>query len=71
MPALARSEKVTVDFTGVGGATQSFVHALISEPLRTYGPDVLDKLYFKHCNPAIQQVITIVTEYMQEADSAT
>lgn len=66
-PALARGEEVAVDFSGITGATQSFIHALISEPLREYGSDVLDKIQFKNCDVAIQKIITIVTDYMQES----
>ncbi|MDP1690038.1 MAG: STAS-like domain-containing protein [bacterium] len=67
-PILARGEKVTIDFSGVSGATQSFIHALISELFRIHGSEVLSFISFKNCNPAIQKVITIVTEYMQEAE---
>jgi len=67
-PVLARGEKITIDFSGVSGATQSFVHALISELFRIHGSEVLSLVSFKNCNPTIQKVITIVTEYMQEAE---
>lgn len=67
-PALARGESVALDFSGIEGATQSFIHALISELFREHGSVVLDRLQFKDCNQFIQQVITIVTEYMQEAE---
>ena len=66
LPALERSEPVTIDFSGITGATQSFIHALISEPLRRYGSDALDRIRFKDCNETVQKVIIIVTEYMQE-----
>lgn len=66
LPALAAGDDVAIDFTGVTGATQSFVHALISEPMRRYGNDALDKMAFKGCNETIRQIITIVVEYMQE-----
>lgn len=61
-------EQVIVDFSGVEGATQSFVHALISEVLRQVGSDVLDKMLFKGCNDSIQKIISIVVDYMQESD---
>lgn len=66
-PALARGESVVIDFEGVTGATQSFIHALISEPFRQYGRDFLGKVAFKGCNETIKKIITIVTEYLQEA----
>lgn len=67
-PAIADGGSVILDFAGVEGATQSFIHALISELFRTYGSDVLERIRFKDCNPTIQQVVIIVTEYMQEAE---
>jgi len=33
LPALERREEVIIDFDGVNGATQSFIHALISDPI--------------------------------------
>lgn len=65
-PALSRGESVTLDFTGVDAATQSFVHALISEVLRENGIDVLDRLEFKSCNTKVRKIIEIVVDYMQE-----
>lgn len=66
MPALERNEQVVLDFEKVDATTQSFIHALISEVLRVYGSDVLDKLIFKSCNKNIKEIIKIVIEYMQE-----
>ncbi|MBI4088881.1 STAS-like domain-containing protein [Candidatus Kaiserbacteria bacterium] len=68
MPALEKGEAVILDFGNVKGATQSFVHSLISEPFRKYGSKTLDLIQFKDCNEFIKQIITIVTEYMQEAE---
>ena len=67
IPVLNREEKVTLDFEHVSGATQSFVHALISDLFRIYGSDILDRVSFKNCNETVQKVITIVSEYMQES----
>jgi hypothetical protein len=68
MPTLKKGEIVVLDFDGVTGATQSFVHALISEPFRKYGDKMLELIRFKDCNDTIKEIITIVTEYMQEAE---
>lgn len=68
MPALAHGDKIIIDFTDVSGATQSFVHALISDALRKYGSDVLERITFRNCNDTIRVIITIVTEYMQESN---
>jgi hypothetical protein len=68
LPAIEGGEKVILDFNEVGSATQSFIHALISDLLRRYGGDVLDVLFFKNCNEEVQKIISIVIEYMQESE---
>lgn len=67
-PALSNGSNITLDFSGVDGVTQSFVHALISELIRNFGPGVLDRIDFKDCNLAVQNIILIVSDYMQESD---
>lgn len=66
IPALDKNEEVTLDFDRVDAATQSFIHALISDVLRKYGNDALDRVAFKSCNETVQKIINIVVEYMQE-----
>lgn len=66
VPALERKEAVVLDFEQVGATTQSFIHALISDLLRKYGSDVLDRIEFKSCNETVKKIITIVVDYMQE-----
>ena len=66
IPALERKEDVVLDFEGVEAATQSFVHALISDLLRKHGSEVLDHIEFKSCNETVKKIITIVVDYMQE-----
>lgn len=66
LPALGRNEDVVLDFGGVDAVTQSFIHALISDLLRKYGSDVLDRIEFKACNDTVKKIITIVVDYMQE-----
>lgn len=68
VPALDRNEEVVLDFEGIDGTTQSFIHALISDIVRKYGNDVLDKIYFKNCGNTVQKIISIVTDYIQEAE---
>jgi F0F1-type ATP synthase membrane subunit a len=65
-PALNRKEKVTIDFRNVSSATQSFIHALISEVIRVYGIDILEEISFQNCNSRIQTIIEIVVEYVQD-----
>ena len=66
IPALENSEEVILNFEKVDAATQSFIHALISDLLRNYGNAVLDRITFKSCNETIKKIINIVVDYMQE-----
>lgn len=66
-PALDDNQEVALDFEGIDGTTQSFIHALISDLVRKYGSDVLDKIYFKSCSKIVQKIINIVVGYVQEA----
>ena len=67
-PYLEKNEEVTLDFKDVDSATQSFIHALISEIIRSYGVEILDKIFFKNCSDTIKKIINLVTDYMQERD---
>ena len=64
-PALEKNKNLILDFEGVESTTQSFIHALISEIIREFGSEALDKISFKSCNKNVQKVINIVVEYMQ------
>ena len=55
---------VVLDFEGVDSATQSFVHAMISDIIRDGN---LDKLSFKNCSETVKKIIILVTDYMQES----
>lgn len=68
-PAFEKNEPVIIDFADVESATQSFIHALISEPIRRYGGGVLDNITFKNCNENVRKMIMIVSDYMQESES--
>jgi len=67
MPELSRGGEVVMDFDGVNGATQSFVHALLSDPIRQFRDMAYDNLYYKNANPDVQKIISIVYRYMQES----
>lgn len=67
IPKLTEGEDVILDFSGVSGTTQSFIHALISEPIRLFGNEALDKIQYKNCSDVVQEVIKTVYEYMQES----
>lgn len=67
LPCLKKKEDITIDFEGVTGATQSFIHALLADPIRKYPEIVFDKINFKNCTDNVKVVIEIVEEYMQES----
>lgn len=66
IPSLERKDKVIIDFKKVKSATQSFMHALISDVIRKKGAGALNNIYFKNCNDVIKKIIEMVTEYMQD-----
>lgn len=66
-PTLATGQQVTLDFTGVRVATQSFVHALVSEVLRQSGESVLARITFKGCSKAVRGIIETVVQYSLES----
>ncbi len=68
VPALEKGDDIFLDFGGIIGVTQSFVHALISDLFRKFGADVLDKVSFKNCNDKVKSVIATVSNYMQAAE---
>jgi len=67
IPVLEKGRDIILDFSKVEAATQSFIHALISDLIRKYGNDVLGRIEFKSCNETVQKIIMIVTDYMQES----
>lgn len=67
MPMLAKGREIVIDFTGVTGATQSFIHALVSDPIREFKEMAFDKLVYKNANNDIREIILIVYRYMQES----
>lgn len=66
-PSLSRNHKVAIDFDEVTLTTQSFVHALISKPVRDLGERSLDLLLFKNCSALVQGLIETVVQYSLEA----
>jgi hypothetical protein len=63
LPALQKGESVVLDFSGVEHITQSFVHALVGEPLKKYGEAVLDSIEFRNCSAQVRTVIELVVDY--------
>jgi hypothetical protein len=68
MPALENNQEITLDFEKVESATQSFIHSLISDALRKYKDEALNRIAFKSCNDAVKQMVKIVVDYMQDAE---
>lgn len=66
-PAITESKEIEFDFSQVEDATQSFIHAMLSEPIRETEGEILDNLYFSNCNETIKQIINMVVDYMTEA----
>ncbi len=66
LPNLLEGKKVILNFAGVSSATQSFIHALISDLIRKYDADLFDTLIFKNCSDTVKEIINIVVDYMLE-----
>lgn len=70
-PALEAGEDIILDFADVELATQSFIHALISDLIRSDELDALERLRFKNCSGDVRAVIEIVVDYSQEDIAAS
>lgn len=68
IPTLSNKENIILNFKDVNSATQSFIHALLSDVIRKFSIDILEKIEFKNCNDVLKRIIRIVTDYMQEID---
>jgi hypothetical protein len=62
----SHGERVVLDFSGITLATQSFIHALISGPLRSEREAFLDKVEFRGCDAAVKGIIETVVQYSLE-----
>jgi len=67
MPNLSKGNEIVIDFSGMTGATQSFIHALISDPIRQFNDRAFDAISYKNTNSDIREIISIVYRYMQES----
>jgi hypothetical protein len=65
VPALEAGDNIVFDFIKVDSITQSFCHALLSDLIRNFGIDVLDRISFANCTEEVRGIIEIVSEYMQ------
>jgi hypothetical protein len=73
-PALRAGEVVEIDFANAQIVTQSFIHALLAEPICRFGEKALDLLVFKNCSDQVKQIIRTVIEYtfmaIEEGDAS-
>ena len=67
IPNLFKDNVVEIDFVGVSGVTQSFIHALIAEPIRKFKNKALEKLFYRNCMDNVKEIIKTVYEYLQES----
>ncbi len=67
LPAVQNASRCTIDFSKVELATQSFVHALLSEVFRSQGDPAVDFLEFKGCSDAVRTVVETVAHYSLQA----
>lgn len=63
LPVLEAGGTVVLDFKAVSYATQSYIHALIGEPLKKYQDQALARLEFKNCSPQLKSLISLVVDY--------
>lgn len=56
-----------IDFSQVELATQSFIHALLSEVFRLCGQDAVELIEFAGCNPGVRAVVETVAQYSLHA----
>jgi hypothetical protein len=63
MPALARGERVTLEFGHVAESTQPFVDILLGEALRQHGEAVLERLEFRNCSPQLQALVELAVNH--------
>jgi len=70
-PSLERGQSLILDFGNVEFATQSFIHALISDAIRRYKDEIFDRITFANCTDEVQQIVLTVFEYTIDASEAS
>ncbi|MFO0607047.1 MAG: DUF4325 domain-containing protein [Polyangiales bacterium] len=67
LPALREGKRLVLSFHGVALTTQSFLHALLAEPLRELGPEASPtRLLYARCSDQVREVIRLVVGYVLE-----
>lgn len=68
LPALRAGKSLILSFRGVALTTQSFIHALLAEPLSELGVNAgLERLIYARCSDQVREVIRLVVGYVLEA----
>lgn len=67
IPCLKKNEEIILDFDGITSATQSFIHALLSQPIRDFRDIAYDNICYDNTSDAVREAISIVYRYMQES----
>ena len=67
LPTVGRRERVTLDFSTVTMATQSFIHALLAEVVHSHGQEGLDCIELQGCSSQVKEVIKTVATYSHRA----
>jgi len=49
--------EIVLNFTGVRNANSSFINALVAGFVEQHGPQVLDRLVFRGCNPVVRVLV--------------
>ena len=71
LPALAANQLLELNFAKVEFATQSFIHALISDAIRAYGDEIFERITFSNCTDEVRQIVLTVFEYTMDASDAS
>lgn len=71
LPSVAEGKYLVLDFSDVSTATQSFLHACISEAIRHYGEELLSSIEFRGCQADVRQLIATVITYSLRARTLT
>lgn len=64
-PAMRAGEPVIVDFAGVELSTESFIHALVSDLIRSTDFYALGLIDFRHCSQSVRERLETVVESSQ------
>jgi hypothetical protein len=70
MPVLREGKSLTLSFLGVALTTQSYMHALLAEPLRFLGLDNLQsRIHFQGCSSQVTVIIRMVIGYVLDGEA--